>query len=206
MKRAYDDKQMSTYNERDDFTLIVRVFDPNIKNKLIAIENQNFKRSQLPLSTNSLVGHDNGSTTNSAVAAAATATASASVPDNQTASFIEYDDDEGYDDDGNNHMSRTMSASRQHSSDDALDESLISTSINSTASSTTTKRNNATMSFIETKIKREDLPKEELHDADGRVIAYVDLDQLDKIVNADENQDIFNNFIDELKALDTERI
>lgn len=30
---------MSNYNERDDFTLVVRVFDLNIKNKLTAIEN-----------------------------------------------------------------------------------------------------------------------------------------------------------------------
>ena len=30
---------MSSYNERDDFTLVVRVFDLNIKNKLTAIEN-----------------------------------------------------------------------------------------------------------------------------------------------------------------------
>lgn len=39
IKRAYDDKFVSTYNEREDLTLVVRVFDTNIKKKLDSIEN-----------------------------------------------------------------------------------------------------------------------------------------------------------------------
>ena len=39
IKRAYDDKYVNTDYEREDLTLIVRVFDTNIKNRLIQIEN-----------------------------------------------------------------------------------------------------------------------------------------------------------------------
>lgn len=38
MKRAYDDKFASRYRERGDLTLIIRIFDSNIKNRLLNIE------------------------------------------------------------------------------------------------------------------------------------------------------------------------
>ena len=40
IKRAYDDKFVNTDCKREDITLIVRVFDQNIKNRLITIENK----------------------------------------------------------------------------------------------------------------------------------------------------------------------
>jgi hypothetical protein len=39
IKRAYDDSCACTFNERDDCTLVVRAFDLNIRNKLVALEN-----------------------------------------------------------------------------------------------------------------------------------------------------------------------
>jgi hypothetical protein len=38
IKRTYDDKFSSSYYEREDLTLIVRVFDENFKKKLISID------------------------------------------------------------------------------------------------------------------------------------------------------------------------
>jgi hypothetical protein len=38
IKRTYDDKFSSSYYEREDLTLIVRVFDENLKKKLISID------------------------------------------------------------------------------------------------------------------------------------------------------------------------
>ena len=55
IKRAYDDKFENTDSEREDLTLIVRVFDPNIKNRLINIENY---ISQLNSSSNSNINNN----------------------------------------------------------------------------------------------------------------------------------------------------
>jgi hypothetical protein len=38
IKRVFDDKFVSTYYEREDLTLIVRVFDPSFKKKLLTVE------------------------------------------------------------------------------------------------------------------------------------------------------------------------
>jgi hypothetical protein len=47
IKRTYDDKFASKYTEREDLTLVVRVFNENIKSRLIDIENQ-IKASKSP--------------------------------------------------------------------------------------------------------------------------------------------------------------
>ena len=39
IKRSYDDKFITSYSERGDFTLLVRAFDPSLKNRLIQIKN-----------------------------------------------------------------------------------------------------------------------------------------------------------------------
>jgi hypothetical protein len=40
IKRSYDDKFISSYMERDDFTLVLRSFDVNLKSRLKQIQNQ----------------------------------------------------------------------------------------------------------------------------------------------------------------------
>lgn len=55
VKRTYDDKFSSSYYEREDLTLIVRVFDENLKKKLISIDNcssSSNNNSTFNLSTN----------------------------------------------------------------------------------------------------------------------------------------------------------
>jgi hypothetical protein len=52
IKRAYDDKYVNMDYEREDLTLIVRVFDPNIKNRLIHIETYNDQMSNSSNSQN----------------------------------------------------------------------------------------------------------------------------------------------------------
>ena len=56
IKRAYDDKLTNVESEREDLTLIVRVFDTNIKNRLIAIENH--INQQINNNTNHTSGED----------------------------------------------------------------------------------------------------------------------------------------------------
>ena len=58
IKRAYDDKYANTDYEREDLTLIVRVFDPNIKNRLIQIENYADQMSGFNSQTQSKQGED----------------------------------------------------------------------------------------------------------------------------------------------------
>lgn len=189
IKRAYDDKTMSVYHERDDFTLMVRVFDLDIKDKLADIEQRLNPTATTPTS------------------------ASHTPTMNRRVTFIEAeqqsdnddyddDDDEDYDDDGygSNQMNRQQQQQRRrrrNSSDQSLDSSLVLKSLNGTKSETARSAE---------KTKREDLPVESLLDSSGNVLPYLDLERLDKMLNTDENRDHFDDFFEKLASLKTDRI
>lgn len=40
IKRSFDDKFEDSMSQREDFTLAIRIFDPNLKTKLTSLENQ----------------------------------------------------------------------------------------------------------------------------------------------------------------------
>lgn len=174
---------MNNYNERDDSTLIVRVFDLNIRDKLAEMERP---------------------------AQATTPTAQTPTM-NRRVTFIEaeheYDHEDGYYDDDTTTNSSNENDSgigatnrrnrRRNSSDNSLDSSLILQSINGTKSETTRSAE---------KTKREDLPTESLLDADGNVLAYLELDRLEKIFNGSENREKFEELYDKLASLKIDRI
>lgn len=167
---------MSTYNERDDFTLIVRVFDDiqNVKNKLVAIENH-MKPSQSTTTLNSTM---NGN-------------------DNRRATFIE--EDEG-------NFSSEEERTRRNSRDSTLEStysSLISTSIShrqnsseemeTNRSADKTKREDLPLESLVDENGRV-VPYVELNKLD------------DIINSSREYRNLFEGYCDELAALKIERI
>lgn len=194
---------MSTYSERDDFTLIVRVFDLNIKNKLIEIEESMYEQQKQQQQQQQVTLRQPSSSSSQS-------SGTLGQP-GRVVTFIEEMNDDDNDDmnDYDDDVEWQRRRSERGGSESTLEStysSLISTSISTNNNRTTSQLEETNRSAEKT--KREDLPLERLVDESGRVVPYLQLDRLESALsNSNEaTRDLFESYCDQLAALKVDRI